>query len=284
MRTSRPLNGRTLGRFLASEKMSTLTHVEKRRLERLLNMAGGYVLDFTNRTFEEFVRDVVRKEIYDDKYDYASGSKANRLRAFWDREPDNVVARLLDGLIDYARDLGAEPGILQGAREIVDRLLQGAQVPDIDAIAPNAEGRDFEALAEAVRSSIEADQPEVGLDRLHTFTVKYIAVLCERRGIQSSKTKPLHSLFGELLKALKAEGAIESVMGERILKSTISILEAFNDVRNNRSLAHDNQLLSYDEALLILNHVSSAIRFLAAIESTAAAAPEPSATDDDVPF
>jgi len=29
-------------------------------------------------------------------------------------------------------------------------------------------------------------------------------------------------------------------MGVRILKRSISVLEAFNDVRNNRSLAHDN--------------------------------------------
>ena len=37
----------------------------------------------------------------------------------------------------------------------------------------------------------------------------------------------------------------------RILRSSISILDAFNDVRNNRSLAHDNAILNYDEALLI---------------------------------
>ena len=44
-------------------------------------------------------------------------------------------------------------------------------------------------------------------------------------------------------------------------------LEAFNDVRNNRSLAHDNPILHYDEALLIFNHVASSIRFLRSVES-----------------
>ena len=51
-------------------------------------------------------------------------------------------------------------------------------------------------------------------------------------------------------------------MTDRILKSSISTLEAFNHVRNNQSLAHDNVLLNYDEALLIFNHVSASIRFL----------------------
>jgi hypothetical protein len=31
-------------------------------------------------------------------------------------------------------------------------------------------------------------------------------------------------------------------MAMRILKSSISILEAFNDVRNNQSLAHDSPI------------------------------------------
>lgn len=68
------------------------------------------------------------------------------------------------------------------------------------------------------------------------------------------------------MKRLKADGHINSEMTARILKSSIGTLEAFNDVRNNQSLAHDNPLLSYDEALLIFNHVASSIRFLRNLE------------------
>ena len=42
------------------------------------------------------------------------------------------------------------------------------------------------------------------------------------------------------MKRLKVEGQIDSEMTERILKSSIPVLEAFNDVRNNQSFAHDN--------------------------------------------
>ena len=56
-------------------------------------------------------------------------------------------------------------------------------------------------------------------------------------------------------------------MTERILKSSISIMEAFNTVRNEQSHAHDNPVLSYDESLLVLSHVTSSIRFIQAIES-----------------
>jgi hypothetical protein len=264
--------------------MSSLSYREKQRFEKLLGMSSGYVSDFSNRTFEEFVWDSVRKEIYDDAYKYSSGSKANRLRAFWDKEPDHVVAKLLGDLVDYARDLGAEAGLIEGCREAVDRLKTSAPVADLDAIVPNAEGREFEVLAEAVKKSIEANEPEVGVDRLHTFTMKYLRVLCEQRGISTEKNKPLHSLLGELIKRLKAEGLVQSAMAERILKSTISTLESFNTVRNDQSLAHDNEILTYDEALLIFNHVSSAIRFLGAIVGSEDDSRNDEQENDDLPF
>ena len=70
--------------------MSDLTNAEKRKIERAFGMASGYVLNFSNRTFEEFILDSVGIEIYDEKYDYESGSKANRMRALWEETRDVV--------------------------------------------------------------------------------------------------------------------------------------------------------------------------------------------------
>ncbi len=36
--------------------MSDLSSIEKRKLERLLGMGSGYVLNFSDRTFSEFFR------------------------------------------------------------------------------------------------------------------------------------------------------------------------------------------------------------------------------------
>ena len=80
--------------------MSDLSKMEKRKLERALDMSSGYVLNFSNRTFEEFFIESVNIEIYDQKYDYGSGSKANRMRAFWDIEPNYIVAQALGTLIE----------------------------------------------------------------------------------------------------------------------------------------------------------------------------------------
>jgi CHAT domain len=83
--------------------MSSLSIIEKRKIEKLLEMGSGYVLDFSNRTFQEFVIDSTGIDIYDDKYAYASGSKANRLRALWEQEPDQVIGKLTLDLLQHWR-------------------------------------------------------------------------------------------------------------------------------------------------------------------------------------
>jgi hypothetical protein len=97
--------------------------------------------------------------------------------------------------------------------------------------------------------------------------VKYTRKLCDKHGISYDREKALHSLFGEYVKYLRKNRFIELEMTERILKSSISILESFNDVRNYQSLAHDNPILNYHESVLIFNNVSSAIKFIEAIEA-----------------
>jgi len=78
--------------------------------------------------------------------------------------------------------------------------------------------------------------------------------------------KALHSILGEYIKALRKLNLLESEMAERILKSTIANFEAFNKVRNEQSLAHDNVTLEYAESILIFNSVASTIRFIKAVE------------------
>ena len=80
--------------------MSSLTHIEKQKLEQELGMEGGYVLKFNNRTFSQFFKEVIGIDIYDDKYNYSSGSKANRMRTFWESGSDVQIISLLNGLLD----------------------------------------------------------------------------------------------------------------------------------------------------------------------------------------
>jgi hypothetical protein len=246
--------------------MANLKSSEKLRLENYLEMKGGYVCNFTNRTFEEFVLDHTGIEIYSDKY---SGSKAIRLRAFWEKESNYLVAKLLGEMIEYWKIQKTtplygyqvfNPVLYEECRKIVTRLQSEGAVENIDALTANANDND------SIRASIDHNQPEQGLDRLHTFVVKYLRQLCTRHAIPFDQNTPLHSLLGLYVKFLQQQKMVESEMSERILKSSISVLDAFNAVRNNKSLAHANPLLNRDESVLICSDIFSLIKFVKSIE------------------
>ena len=113
--------------------MSSLTDTEKRYFEKLFDMSGGYVLDFTNDTFGEFFgRHNV--DIHGRKYHFKS-SKAKKLRAFWKVEPDGLVGTVLSEMLDsYGAycELNSEDidnSILEKARGIVGRLTGQSVAP-----------------------------------------------------------------------------------------------------------------------------------------------------------
>lgn len=66
-------------------------------------MNGGYVLNFSDRTFQDFVLENANIDVYTPGYERGGTSKANRLRTFWRKESDTVTAKLLEGLLEYWR-------------------------------------------------------------------------------------------------------------------------------------------------------------------------------------
>lgn len=83
--------------------MANLSTNEKQILEKLFQMGGGYVLNFSDRTMGEFFRDDLKINIYSKKFSYASGSKANYMRGFWMVSDDRIVCKSILKLIEYIR-------------------------------------------------------------------------------------------------------------------------------------------------------------------------------------
>ena len=107
--------------------MSSLTTVEKLYLEKILNMGGGYVLDFTDATFAELFKRY-RVNIHAHQYRTYGTSKAKKLRAFWEQAADALVGRVLSEMLDiYDANCDLikaerDAGLLAKCREIVARL------------------------------------------------------------------------------------------------------------------------------------------------------------------
>ena len=269
--------------------MAKLNYREKFLVEKLFEMPSGYVMDFSNRTFEQFIYDSIKINIYDDKYNYASGSKANRLRAFFNEESNHTVGQLLSALLEYwhtkaiAREYGFElernQNIYNECLKIATKLKEEAIVEEINVIKEVEDDKDFNRLAKSIRESIDKNEPEVALDRLHTYLIKNIRQLCSNHKLDLKKDESLNAIYGKYIKFLVSTDKIESKMSVNILKYSINILEAFNDIRNNRSFAHDNEILNYEESLLIFNNVTNALRFIESIEKKIEQEHEPEIVD-----
>lgn len=69
--------------------MSDLNNATQQKLEHLFDMRSGYVLDFTNASFDSFIYTSI-------KFDAAeySGSKASRLRQLWSHQSNKNVAKV----------------------------------------------------------------------------------------------------------------------------------------------------------------------------------------------
>jgi hypothetical protein len=69
--------------------------MEKSQLEKLFDMSGGYVCNFSDSTFESFFADL-HVDIHSNKYTANGTSKAKKLREFWRIEPDHLVGQSIE--------------------------------------------------------------------------------------------------------------------------------------------------------------------------------------------
>ena len=107
--------------------MSSLTDIDKRYFEKILNMEGGYLLNFSDRSFGQFFAHH-KINIHSQKYQTYGTSKAKKMRAFWEQESDRVVAKVLSEMLDSYEtncdldDLEPNSKVLKKCRDIVSKL------------------------------------------------------------------------------------------------------------------------------------------------------------------
>lgn len=103
--------------------MSTLNSSSMPLFENLFDMSNGYVLNFNNQKFDDFVYGVTKIDIKHSKYSINGDSKAKRLREFIHKESDIIVGQLLLSLIDYKLNLALTEGKDISNSEIVKKCV-----------------------------------------------------------------------------------------------------------------------------------------------------------------
>jgi hypothetical protein len=252
--------------------MVQLKHTDRRIIEEALVMGSGYLLNFSDRTFGEFFEDQGIK-IYQEKYDFKGTSKANHMRAFMEIESPATVCRVLRELWTH-RERRAEYNKTEADAQLrarffaaIDRIENTSAAPRTDAIERFQQDETLEELVASIERDIGANRPAAALDRLHTYCMKKFGHLLDSRGVVWDRSEPLHSRVGKYVKALNQERELREVTAQ-IVKNGIGVFDKFNHVRNNQSLAHDNELLDQAEARFIYDSITAILRFVKSVEAS----------------
>lgn len=255
--------------------MPVLKDREIKTINEAMNTGGGagYVLDFSDRTFSAFFRDEFEIDIDDDRYRVIGTSKGKRLRTFLEITDGQLAARVLSALWDersaiLARNGQSEiSGLSDRFSQIVHRLQGEMEISSTDAIDRFVKDETLDELVEAIQRDVSANKPQAALDRLHTYCMKKFSHLIEVHGGACAKDDPLHSRAGKYIKILESGGQLQPI-SLRIMKSSISIFEEFSNVRNNKSFAHDNEIVGLHEARFIFDSINNVLRFIRSLEAS----------------
>jgi hypothetical protein len=249
--------------------MADLKYSDIRIVDEAFQADPGYCLNFNDRTFREWFDDELRIDIDQSHYHSAGGSKMNRLRTFLKISDPALAARALRQLSEYReanyKDY-ANSKIKESLFGLIARLEGASTTANTDALERFTRDETLEELIGSIERDIAADKPAAALDRLHTYCSKKFGHLLDQRNIVWTRDEPLQSRVGKYVKAVHAERPLQE-MTLQILKNAIGIFDKFNQVRNNQSLAHDNDLLHKAEARFIFDSVSAVLRFIKSVDT-----------------
>jgi hypothetical protein len=122
-----------------------------------------------------------------------------------------------------------------------------------------------EAALKDAETLIDSAGPANALDRVHTAFHAYLESACEKAGITPNEEAPITELFSTLRNghpALAIQNPEHREKMNQIFRGVSKIIEALDSLRDRASLAHPNELLDNDEAMLAINVVRSMLRYL----------------------
>jgi len=231
---------------------------------------AGYVINFSNKTFQEFFDGELGINIYDAQYTEGhSGSKANCLRAFLTQADGATAAKALRALWEY-RDAVDGPFDQNNEKhkanstkffDIVHGIETSTDIIKTDSIDKFADNETLDELVQAIERDIQAKKPQAALDRLHTYCMKLFGHLVQQMGGKIGSGDTLHGRAGMYINAIEARGGMQPVTIQ-MMRYFTTVFDKFNHTRNNASLAHDNELAEKNEARLIFEGMTAFLRYL----------------------
>mgnify|MGYP003123071602 CR=1 FL=1 len=245
----------------------------KRIFDEIFHSGGGWVLDFSDRTMSEWFDETFDVPIFQEQYQSEGASKGKTLRGFVEVAEPKLVARVLRALWayrcslpDYVDDDAEQELTYRAWITQFTKELEELSSFNFDQALPNfSDDISLPKLRGSIANDLISGNPDVAIDRLHTYCVKRFRHLLKNFGEEFDPKTALHALFGAYGKVLK-EGKLVSEYALPTLRVQHKLFESLNSARNERSFAHDAPLLDVSEAQYIVDSVVASLAFIERIE------------------
>lgn len=175
--------------------MASLKQTDILILEKLFEMGGGYVLNFSNTSFQQFIYNVCKLDIYDSKYAVYGDSKAKRLRVFWQVESDKTVGILINEMLAYWK---------------TNRKINALEINKNEALIFNDGLRIANRLRGVVDKANSTDSSDTTEDEFLKKEYKNIAL--DKLDIDNAVIEILNGRLIEIQKGIKNESPLSVVI------------------------------------------------------------------------
>lgn len=145
--------------------MSNIRSIDMMFIDELFDMGGGFVLNFSDRTFAQFFAEL-NINIDDPVYARNGGSKAKRLRYFLQTVDKPTVIRTLNALWEYREALRQRSGEQEKLKDAHARLI---------ALIARLEGRPVSAPSAASPPAVAVDRQKIAQIKVDLIEVSNLS-------------------------------------------------------------------------------------------------------------
>lgn len=261
--------------------MALFSLIERKTIYRLFGIDSGFIFkywsdqsQYSKNDTRDIILDSCGINIYTDK-DYSLLSQQKCVEKIFNSNNPKLVSDLLKGLCDFfnfkmGRYNWCDEDIddYQSVQRIIERL-QGSESVNLPEVQ---QYENIDMLTQDIEHNINNGTPELVLDRLHTYATMYLREICNNHNLPVADDRgnmySIDGLAGKLKTYYIDNNYCKSEFSTQAIRTMISLFAKFNDIRNDNSFAHPNDVLDKAEAEYVVKTMLSTLQFITKIEET----------------
>lgn len=262
--------------------MARLSVNERELLYKFFDISGGYVLlslyrnTGKNKTWtQKIIFEATNIDIYEDS-NYKTLSQQKAIEKIIDTQPAVVVSKLFKGFYDYvmfneqeykrAYSSWCYDNLFDDLSNKVEKLIiKLKETPTSTTTLPQLDTEGIKVLENDLKQKLENQEFNLAIDRLHTFALFYLEKLCKENNLTPNKDPKGHIMFDDMITQLQKKFDSNKLLNnfdKETIKNSKIMLQKYNEVRNNQSFAHPNNVIENAKAKYVVENIIALLNYL----------------------